>query len=83
MTYIIDAYHALNAASAVAANGLLRYSFGAAFPLFTLQMYSKLGIAWAGSLLGFISLGLLPIPWILYRWGPSLRSRSSYQMGNF
>jgi hypothetical protein len=33
------------AASAIAANGILRYAFGAAFPLFTLQMYeSELGI---------------------------------------
>ena len=83
MTYLIDTYQALNAASAVAANGLLRYTFGAVFPLFTLPMYSKLGIAWAGSLLGFISLLLLPIPWVLYRWGPYLRSRSSYETGDF
>lgn len=32
-------------------------------------MYSKLGIAWAGSLLAFISLVLLPIPWVLYKQG--------------
>ncbi len=83
MAYLVEAYHALNAASAVAANGLLRYTFGAIFPLFTIQMYSKLGIAWAGSLLGFISILLLPIPWVLYKWGPYLRSKSSFEMGNF
>jgi len=83
MTYLIDTYQAMNAASAVAANGLLRYTFGAVFPLFTLPMYSKLGIAWAGSLLGFISLLLLPIPWVLYKWGPYLRSQSSYETGHF
>ncbi|MCJ1431239.1 hypothetical protein MMC27_000590 [Xylographa pallens] len=83
MTYLIDTYQALNAASAVAANGLLRYTFGAVFPLFTIPMYSKLGIGWAGSLLGFISLLLLPIPWVLYKWGPYLRSKSSYETGHF
>lgn len=63
-------------ASAVAANGLLRYAFGAGFPLFTIQMYEKLGIAWATSLLAFIGLALLPIPFVLYKFGPSLRARS-------
>jgi hypothetical protein len=41
ITYVViptDTYHALFGASAIAANGLLRYSFGAVFPLFTLQL---------------------------------------------
>lgn len=42
------------------------------------QVYSKLGIAWATSLLGFISIALLPVPWVLYVKGPSLRKRSNY-----
>ncbi len=81
-TYLIDTYQATYVASALAANDLLRYTFGAIFPLFTFQMYSKLGIAWAGSLLAFISLLLLPIPWVLYKWGPFLRSRSSSNSQN-
>lgn len=78
-TYLVNTYQATYVASALAANGLLRYTFGTIFPLFTFQMYSKLGTAWAGSLLAFISLLLLLIPWVLYKWGPFLRSRSSYQ----
>jgi hypothetical protein len=35
--YLVDTYQALNGASAIAANGLLRYILGAAFPLFALQ----------------------------------------------
>ena len=35
--YLIDTYAALTAASAIAANGLLRYILGGTFPLFTLQ----------------------------------------------
>lgn len=35
--YLLDVYDALNGASALAANGLLRYVLGAAFPLFTVQ----------------------------------------------
>jgi hypothetical protein len=81
MTYIIDTYGALYGASAIASNTLLRYSVGAGFPLFTDQMYNRLGIAWAGSLLGFVGLALLPIPWVLYKWGPYLRSKSAYKRG--
>lgn len=62
----------------MAANGLLRYISGAAFPLFTLQMYKTLGIAWATSLLAFIVVALLPVPWVLWIWGRRVRSGSAY-----
>jgi hypothetical protein len=62
----------------MAANGFLRYLFGAVFPLFTLQMYRGLGIAWATSLLAFVSVLLLPIPWVLFKYGHKIRSRSTY-----
>lgn len=39
--YLIDVYGPLNGASAMAANGLLRYILGAVFPLFTLQSKSS------------------------------------------
>ncbi|KAI1812263.1 MFS multidrug transporter-like protein [Poronia punctata] len=81
ITYLLDTYGAMYSASAVAANGLLRYTFGAAFPLFTIQMYEKLGIGWATSLLGFVGLALLPIPFVMYKLGPRLRARSPMAMG--
>jgi len=46
----------MNGASAVAANGIARYGMGAIFPLFTFQMYERLGVGWATSLLGFIAV---------------------------
>ena len=76
--YLIDTYGALNGASAMAANGLLRYALGAVFPLFTVQMYRAMGIGWATSLFGFVTVGLCPIPWVLWKWGPKIRGRSSY-----
>jgi hypothetical protein len=76
--YTVDTYLAMAAASAMAANGLLRYTFGAAFPLFTLQMYERLGTDWATSLLGFITIALMPIPWVLFKYGHSIRGRSKY-----
>ncbi|RDW81932.1 hypothetical protein BP6252_03044 [Coleophoma cylindrospora] len=77
-TYLVDTYQALTGASAMAANGLLRYTFGAVFPLFTLQMYAGMGIGWATSLLGFVTVALMPIPWVIFKWGHSIRMRSSY-----
>jgi hypothetical protein len=77
-SYLVDTYQAMASASAFAANGLLRYTFGAVFPLFTLQMYKKLGAAWATSLLGFVTITLMPIPWVLFKYGHFMRARSSY-----
>ena len=42
-------------------------------------VYERLGIAWATSLLGFISIGLLPIPWVLFKYGPRIRAMSNYE----
>jgi hypothetical protein len=76
--YMIDVYGPRNGASALAANGILRYVLGAIFPLFTVQMYQGMGIGWATSLLGFLSLAMLPIPFIFYKYGPAIRARSRY-----
>lgn len=78
VSYQVDVYQALAAASALAANGFLRYGFGAAFPLFTLQMYEAMGIGWATSLLGFVSLVLMLVPFVLYKHGLKIRQRSAY-----
>ena len=78
MTYLVDVYGSAVGASAIAANGILRYGFGAAFPLFTIQMYDAMGIHWAGSVFGFVSLLMMPVPWIFYFKGKTLRARSHY-----
>lgn len=77
-TYLVDVYQSANGASAVAANGILRYGLGAAFPLFTVQMYSAMGVHWAGSVFAFVSLALLPVPWVFFWKGKELRARSLY-----
>lgn len=41
-------------------------------------MFDKLGVAWATSLLGFITLAMMPIPWVLRKWGPQIRNMSSF-----
>lgn len=79
VVYFSDVYtrHGV-VASALAANTLLRYILAAAFPLFSVQMFQKLGVQWAASLLGFLSIVLACMPFVFYRWGPALRKRSAY-----
>ncbi|KAK9370950.1 major facilitator superfamily domain-containing protein [Lipomyces kononenkoae] len=71
--YIIDSYEKC-AASALAAKVFTRSAGGAAFPLFTTQMYQNLGLQWASWLLAFISLAMVTIPFGFYRYGSHLRS---------
>jgi len=76
--YLIDTYGSGTGASAMAANGFMRYTLGAVFPLFTLQMYGGLGVGGASSLLGGIGILLMPVPWVLFKWGKQVRGRSGY-----
>jgi hypothetical protein len=46
---------------------------------FFVIVYNKLGIAWATSLLGFISIALLPVPWVFFKYGKKIRSYSHYE----
>jgi multidrug resistance protein len=77
MNYLIDAY-VIYAASVLAASSLLRSLFGAAFPLFTKQMYDNLGIHWASSVPGFLALACLPFPLLFYKYGAAIRTRCKY-----
>lgn len=75
--YIVDSY--LNyAASALAAKTFVRSVWGAAVPLFTIQMYHRLGYQWASSLIAFIALACCPIPIFFYIYGARIRARSKY-----
>ncbi|PVH84279.1 MFS general substrate transporter [Cadophora sp. DSE1049] len=76
-TFLVESYP-LYAASALAANSLLRNCFAAAFPLFGVQLYNALGYQWASSLLGFLGLAMAPFPFLLYRYGSRLRARSRF-----
>lgn len=74
-TYLIDAFE-MHAASAIAANTVMRSLLGAFLPLAGPQMYQSLGLGWANSLLAFIALALAPMSWILYKYGERLRQAS-------
>ena len=51
---------------------------GAVLPFAAKPMYSKLGVPWASSLLGFLSLAMCIIPWIFLWQGQRLRDGSRF-----
>ena len=71
--YLIDAF-TIHAASALAANTILRSLFGAFLPLVGPPLYRKLGLGWGNSLLGFIAVAMIPIPVFFWRYGERLRT---------
>lgn len=75
--YILDTY-LMFAASAIAANTLLRSTFAAGFPLFAPYMYSGLGIGLASTVLGCVAAALVPVPVVFYLFGGNLRKRSKF-----
>ncbi|KAI0865167.1 MFS general substrate transporter [Xylaria cubensis] len=75
--YLVDSY-VIFAASALAANSIIRSVFGAAFPLIALALYSRLNIHWASSIPAFLSVLCLPCPFLFYRYGERIRSKCKY-----
>jgi MFS family permease len=77
--YLVDAF-GLYAASALAANTVLRSVGGALLPLAGRNMYSALGIGWGNSLLGFLVLAFSPVLYLLYRYGETIRLKYSVSL---
>ena len=75
--YLMDIYMA-NAASALAGNAFVRAALACAFPLIATPMYSRLGVQWATSLLGFLCIALAPFPVVFYLYGKKIRAWSKY-----
>ncbi|KAF8993772.1 MFS general substrate transporter [Cyathus striatus] len=70
-SYFADCYGPF-ASSALAGQSL------APFPLFTEQMYHKLGYNWANTLFGFLAALMIPIPFVLFFHGPTIRGKSKF-----
>ncbi|VUC37055.1 unnamed protein product [Clonostachys rosea] len=76
-TFLVDAYPQ-SAASALAANAFVRCAFAAAFPLFGVQMYNKLNYHWASSLLAFLTVAMMPFPYLFFKLGKKIRAKSRF-----
>jgi hypothetical protein len=67
------------AASALAANSLLRSLFGTFIPLAAPRLYDTLGYGWGNTLFGFLALGFMPVPVLFYKHGAYLRNKFEVQ----
>lgn len=67
-TYLVDAF-TIYAASAMAANTVVRCIMGALLPLAGQSMYQSMGLGWGNSLLGFIAVVCIPVPLAMMRYG--------------
>ncbi|KAJ4398168.1 hypothetical protein N0V91_010395 [Didymella pomorum] len=77
LNYLTDTY-LMYAASALAANTVVRSAAGAAAPLFTQYMFDGLGVGGGGSLIAGVACLLAPIPFIFYKYGGPIRERSKF-----
>lgn len=78
LNYLVDTFSKY-AASAIAANTFVRSVFAACFPLFLKQLFENLGVKWGGLVIGFIALGMIPIPFVFFTYGKSIREKYSYK----
>ncbi|PKS12618.1 hypothetical protein jhhlp_000826 [Lomentospora prolificans] len=76
-TFLVDAYPEY-AASALAANTFVRCLFAAIFPLFGSQMYERLGFQWGSSLLAFLTVVMVPFPYLFFKYGKKIRAKSRF-----
>jgi len=76
-SYLADCYGPF-ASSALAGQSLARNLIATAFPLFTAQMFNALSYKWANTLFGCLAVIMVPIPFILFFYGPAIRKRSKF-----
>jgi MFS family permease len=76
--YLIDTFN-IYAASAIAANTVIRSIVGAVLPLAGLRMYASLGIGWGNSVLGFIAVPFVPAAFLIIKYGERIRKRFEIQ----
>lgn len=64
--------------SAIAANTIMRSLFGAIFPLFATYMFDGLGINYGMTLLGCVAALFIPMPFLFYYKGKTIRAKSKF-----
>ncbi|KAK4698332.1 hypothetical protein P7C70_g7950, partial [Phenoliferia sp. Uapishka_3] len=77
--YTSDAYGEISSSlQAIAGQSFMRNGFAASFPLFATFMFKGMGYQYAGLLLALITSLCAPLPFVLFRWGASIRAKSKY-----
>jgi len=75
LTYLPHCYPQ-HAASVLASNDFVRSMMGAGMPLAAHGLFVNLGINWGNTLLGCLTVLFIPVPFVLFKFGPWLRSKS-------
>ncbi|EJF62434.1 MFS general substrate transporter [Dichomitus squalens LYAD-421 SS1] len=77
--YLMDAY-SIYCASAIASTVILRSVVAAIFPLISPALYHNLGDAWACSVFAFLASACMPVPFLFYKYGAWVRSKSKWAL---
>ena len=75
--YIIDSYETY-AASALASITLIRYLASGGMTVVGIPFYENLGVAYTLTIMGCISVLMVPVPYVFYRYGSWIRSKSKF-----
>ncbi|RMZ86408.1 hypothetical protein DV736_g6366, partial [Chaetothyriales sp. CBS 134916] len=77
INFLVDTYGPY-AASATAANTILRSIFAAGLPLATRPMIQAIGMGSSMSILGAVATVAIPVPFLFMKYGLALRRRSKF-----
>lgn len=77
LNYLVDTF-TLYAASAVAANTFLRSVFAGVFTLVVSPLFHNLGVGPGSSVLAAFSVALIPVPYVFFYYGRTIRARSKW-----
>ncbi|KLU86943.1 hypothetical protein MAPG_05950 [Magnaporthiopsis poae ATCC 64411] len=72
--YMVEAFPGFPA-TAVASTVMLRLLMAGGLPVAGPAMISSLGVGWCGTVLATVTLGLVPVPWLLVRYGDTMRRK--------
>jgi hypothetical protein len=75
--YIIDSYEAYSASALVSAV-LIRYIAAGGMTIAGIPFYKNMGVHWTLTILGAISALMAPMPYVFYKYGKWIRSKSKY-----
>ena len=75
LVYTVDTFRTY-AASALAANAVTRGVMGCVLTVLGFKVFESLDYGWGSSMLAFVALAALPVPVVLYIYGPKLRKRT-------
>lgn len=75
--YVIDSYD-IYAASALGFMTVSRYTVAGGMTVVGVPFYANMGVQYTLTILGCISAVMVPVPYVFYRYGPTIRSWSKY-----